>query len=676
MQPFAHLKSLLPLPLFCGGLLAMLSAVPSSSAQTATTTTTTTWAQSYGFGSYDTNGQPENDSYYGTGNDVPAGIAPMPDGGVVVAGQLGLFEFVNTPGSPGAGIVRYDANGTILWQTLLRQDNDGYNGSTFVVVASRITSLRTDAAGNIFVSGGIGNLVSDDKTPFVAKFTPDGTLAWQFDAGSISFLTGTDDQGRPIYGDGGVAGDAPAMDLTSDGGVILGTQVVDQGTGYGSNGSTIPMLIKVNADGTLGFHREYANPVQYSTVVSVCRRADGPGYAMLLVPTMDSDYNSGGSVIVVLTDAAGNPVTQALLFGGGGTFITPDASGGYFVLGAAALNGFSGSEVRKLRADLTPVWQKVLSLPPPYDYLTPATTLRPTSDGGCTLGTTLGSNVAGGTNTAPSVLLLTLNGTGAVASAYLLGGPVAEGLSGQQGGAGTLPYSCLTTDGAIAFAVSTFSYATGSQSHADWWVVKANASGEVAGFGGTMFNAPAGTFTDTDSTEAPGVATSDYGPAPLEGPAGFIYGTESAFILENLANETGINVPTVKFQAAPSTGVVHPPFFDGEAALANGVYYLSFPAGNPFGYYSYLSDPNYIYHFDLGYEFVFDAKDGNSGVYLYDFASNDFFYTSPGFPFPYLYDFGLNTVLYYYPDPDDAGRYNTNGVRYFYRFDTGKIFTK
>ena len=117
-------------------------------------------------------------------------------------------------------------------------------------------------------------------------------------------------------------------------------------------------------------------------------------------------------------------------------------------------------------------------------------------------------------------------------------------------------------------------------------------------------------------------------------------------------------------------------FFTGESSLGSGVYYLTFPSSNYFGYYSYLADPAYIYHFDLGYEYVFDAADGKSGVYLYDFTSKTFFYTSPTFPFPYLYDFSLNTVLYYYPDPSNAGHYNTNGVRYFYDFNTGTIIFK
>ena len=120
----------------------------------------------------------------------------------------------------------------------------------------------------------------------------------------------------------------------------------------------------------------------------------------------------------------------------------------------------------------------------------------------------------------------------------------------------------------------------------------------------------------------------------------------------------------------------HPPFFNTATDLANGVEYLQFAGGNYFGYFSYLADPHYIYHFDLGYEYVFDAADGESGVYLYDFTSSDFFYTSPTFPFPYLYDFELETVLYYYPDPGQGGHYDTDGVRYFYDFATGKIISK
>ena len=119
----------------------------------------------------------------------------------------------------------------------------------------------------------------------------------------------------------------------------------------------------------------------------------------------------------------------------------------------------------------------------------------------------------------------------------------------------------------------------------------------------------------------------------------------------------------------------HPTFFNGEVPLSDGVYFLQFPGGGLFGYYTYLSDPRFIYHFDLGFEYVFDAADGAGGVYFYDFASSSFFYTSPSFPFPYLYDFSLGAFLYYFPDADNADRYTSN-PRYFYNFATGQTITK
>ena len=154
---------------------------------------------------------------------------------------------------------------------------------------------------------------------------------------------------------------------------------------------------------------------------------------------------------------------------------------------------------------------------------------------------------------------------------------------------------------------------------------------------------------------------------------GSFYGTTAGVIAETDYGENGDQDGTVFKLTLSASG--HPSFFTGEVALGGGAYYLAFPSGNYFGYYSYLTDPNYIYHYDLGYEYVFDADDGNNGVYLYDFASQSFFYTSPIFPFPYLYDFSLDTVLYYYPDPNNAGHYNTNGVRYFYDFASGDIFS-
>ena len=162
--------------------------------------------------------------------------------------------------------------------------------------------------------------------------------------------------------------------------------------------------------------------------------------------------------------------------------------------------------------------------------------------------------------------------------------------------------------------------------------------------------------------------------------SGLISGTPTAAgdyaVTLSAGNSDGTGTAMLTLIVADALGRTPIAFFSDETSLSNGVYYLAFPNGNYFGYYAYVGDADYIYHFDLGYEFFDDADDGKSGVYFYDFASSDFFYTSPTFSFPYLYDFDLNSVVYYYPDPNNPGHYNTNGVRYFYVFNTGQIISK
>ena len=132
--------------------------------------------------------------------------------------------------------------------------------------------------------------------------------------------------------------------------------------------------------------------------------------------------------------------------------------------------------------------------------------------------------------------------------------------------------------------------------------------------------------------------------------------------------------PPAGGRRAASAAGQHAAFFAGEAALSNGVYYLGLPNGNVFGYYSYLPDPNYIYHFDLSYQYVYDPNDGTGGIYLYDFASAHWWYTGRNYPFPYMYDFSLNALIYYYPDTANAGHY-TSTPRYFYDFGRKKVIT-
>jgi hypothetical protein len=111
-------------------------------------------------------------------------------------------------------------------------------------------------------------------------------------------------------------------------------------------------------------------------------------------------------------------------------------------------------------------------------------------------------------------------------------------------------------------------------------------------------------------------------------------------------------------------------FFNGQASLGSGVYYLKFPNGNLFGYYNYQVFP-ILYHYDMGFEVFVDG--GNGAAYFYDFTSGHWWYTSPSL-FPFLYDFTLNNWLYYFPATNNPGHY-TSKPRYFSDLTTGKIVT-
>ena len=107
----------------------------------------------------------------------------------------------------------------------------------------------------------------------------------------------------------------------------------------------------------------------------------------------------------------------------------------------------------------------------------------------------------------------------------------------------------------------------------------------------------------------------------------------------------------------------HPAFFSGEAILDNGDFaYLAFADGNVFGYYSYQFYP-YLYHTDLGFEYVVPSGGADAGVYLYDFGLQTFLYTSPTI-FPYMYDFKESGFYYYFT--------GTTAPRVFYDFVTKK----
>jgi hypothetical protein len=171
-------------------------------------------------------------------------------------------------------------------------------------------------------------------------------------------------------------------------------------------------------------------------------------------------------------------------------------------------------------------------------------------------------------------------------------------------------------------------------------------------------------------------------------------GISNASWLTIVSGAPGTGPATVNYSVAPNTGAnaqnrngaltiagqtftvnqagFHPQFFAGETLLSGGVYFLQFADGNLFGFYNYQYFP-WIYHYDLGFEYFFDANDGAGGAYLYDLTSTHWWFTSSSL-FPYLYDFTLNTWIYYVPDSSDPGHYTSNPRNFAYT-SNHQVFT-
>jgi uncharacterized protein (TIGR03437 family) len=130
----------------------------------------------------------------------------------------------------------------------------------------------------------------------------------------------------------------------------------------------------------------------------------------------------------------------------------------------------------------------------------------------------------------------------------------------------------------------------------------------------------------------------------------------------------GINSNT----ASLSVGNQPAAFFTGQQNLGSGVYYLQFPNANLFGFYTYTSSTSF-YHYDMGFEAFIPSNDAQSGIYLYDFTSSHWFYTTPSV-FPSLYDYTLTAWIYYFPSTTNSGHYTSN-PRYFVNLATKTIFT-
>jgi YD repeat-containing protein len=164
--------------------------------------------------------------------------------------------------------------------------------------------------------------------------------------------------------------------------------------------------------------------------------------------------------------------------------------------------------------------------------------------------------------------------------------------------------------------------------------------------------------------------------AALPSPSAVNYAYDAA---GRLTQATYDNGTTITYTYDPAGNLLsrsvqtssYPAFFNGQAPLGSGVYYLQFPDNTIFGYYNFPA-ASIFYHYDLGFEAYVPGSSGTD-IYLYDFTSSHWWYTNASI-FPSLYDFTLNNWLYYFPNTQSPGHYTTN-PRYFSDLTTGEIIT-
>ncbi len=489
--------------------------------------------------------------------------------------------------------------------------------ATFPAGVSNVTGgLVQDSAGNFY-----GTDAGDGSTTFGSVFqvTPAGVFT------TLHTFSGGADGGSP---------DA-ALLVGSDGSFYGTTATGGSNGGYGT-------VFRLTPGGTLttlhSFNLTDGRAPQGGVVA-------GPG-GFLYGATVGGGTSNTGTFYKIATDGSGFASLHSFVQGEG---TAPQASP---ILGSD--NNFYGTAAYNGTPDDRAAGDGSVYRITPAGTLTVLRLLTDATDGSEPFsppvqggdGAFYGVNPNGGANGSGTVWRVT--SAGAFSVIYAFSATDEDGFNGD----GAEPTGALADgDNGSLYGVANLGGPSGTGT-----VFAVTATGALA----TVYG-----FGATDANDANGTGAFPF--------AGFLRGADGQLYVplpSGGANGTGT---ILSFNL---NGSAHPPFFAGQASLGSGVYYLALPDGNVFGYYSFLSDPNYLYHFDLGYEYVFDAADGKSGVYFYDFKAGDFLYTSPGYPFPYLYDFTLNSVLYYYPDPSDPGHYNTNGVRYFYDFATGQIITR
>ncbi len=275
------------------------------------------------------------------------GVATDPYGNAFITGCfdqdsiiIGTTTLTNTNvGSLDFYVVKYDANGNILWVTAAGgTDNDGSQG------------ISTDTSGNVYVTGtfhsdsinfGTTTItnVGGNWDVFTVKYNGSGNVLWAKSeggsGGESSRAISTDVSGNVF-----VTGDFQSSSMT------IGTDTITN-SGIGGIGDNI-FLLKYDASGNVLWARAAGGPHYFDQSHAVCADVNGnvfiTGYFHSdsinfgTTTLTNVDTNNNNTFFVTKYDASGNVIwaKSAGVANSAGEGISTDANKNVFVAGSFA----------------------------------------------------------------------------------------------------------------------------------------------------------------------------------------------------------------------------------------------------------------------------------------------------------------------------------------------------
>ena len=288
-------------------------------------------------------------TFGGSRDDYATGIVALADGGCVVAGYTSSTDD-DISGNHGASdycIVKLDANGNIVWKTVLGGSGaDEANGIIATSTGYVISGYTSSTDGDITNNHGLSDY-------WVVWLDASGALVKQKTYGGTGYDNGE------------------ALAIAGDGYLVAGSSSSTDGDATGNHGNTDFWIVKLNTTGNIMWQTSLGGTAR-ETASCIVSTADGGSLVAGYTTSNDGDvtgYHGGYDYWVIKLLANGSVAWKKTL---GGSLadqpaaITPAGDGGCIVAGmttsnngdVSGLHGTNDSWIVRLNATGNMVWQK------------------------------------------------------------------------------------------------------------------------------------------------------------------------------------------------------------------------------------------------------------------------------------------------------------------------------